>query len=56
MNKKINIENLFLFFDLTDFEDDYGWTNQKTKYIDNFEIDMSNEKYKIFLKKFSIHL
>ncbi len=48
--KNIEIKNLFLFFDLTDFEDEYGWKSEKIDYLDNYEIDMSREKYKLFLK------
>ena len=50
-DKEIDVKNLFLFFDLTDFEDDYGWVTQKEEYIDYYEIDFSKEKYKVFIKK-----
>jgi len=50
-DKEIDVKNLFLFFDLTDFEDEYGWATQKEEYIDNYEIDFSKEKYKVFIKK-----
>ena len=48
--KNIKIENLFLFFDLTDLEDDFGYETKGINYIDNYEIDLSKEKYKKFLK------
>jgi lysophospholipase L1-like esterase len=52
LNKKeIDVKNLFLFFDLTDFEDEYGWATQQEEYIDYYEIDFSKEKYKVLIKK-----
>ena len=37
--KDLDIENLFLFFDLTDLEDDFGYETKGTDYIDNYEKD-----------------
>lgn len=51
-SENIEIEDLFFFFDLTDFEDDFGWDRDGVKYVDSYNVDFSKEKYKKFLKDY----
>jgi hypothetical protein len=45
-SEKISFDNLVLFLDLTDFEDDYGWHTQGSKYIEFYNIDENKELLK----------
>jgi len=50
-NQEILFDNLILFLDLTDFEDDYGWYTRGANYFDYQNYNLTKEKYKEFLSK-----